>query len=124
MVISKQRSTSKPFQSASRNTQRLSEYIDNIQFRKSLGKSHSEGAQMYQDMTMSEIVEELEENGRSSRLYFLFKHNDQILKDIETMNQEKQSRFSTILKKGNSDFPTEKEMQYDSGLTFKPSKSD
>jgi hypothetical protein len=123
VMISDRQGAPKPLQSARRNTIRLSEYIESIEFRKHLGKSQSEGAQMYQDMTMSEIVEDLEVNGRQSKLYFLFKLNDRILKDIETMQLEKRSRYSHVLKKRRSGFP-ENEMDNDDGLLSKQESSE
>lgn len=74
---------------AGRNTVRIGEYLDAINFTKFLGNNVSKGAQLYHELTMSEIVEELQSNGRTSPLYFLFKYNESILKDAESMQLEK-----------------------------------
>ena len=39
---------------------RLKEYTDEIRFLKELGKKKSEGAEAYQNMTVSEIIEDIE----------------------------------------------------------------
>lgn len=58
MIQSKKTST-KPDERAGRNTVRIGEYLDAIDFRKSLGNNISKGAALYHELTMSEIVEEL-----------------------------------------------------------------
>ena len=108
------RSAGNPYANSSRNTQRLNEYIEKIKFRKKLGRDQSEGALKYQEMTMSEIIEDMQNHGRQSKLYFLYKYQDQILKDIDAVHQDKHSRYSMALKSRNSDLMSAEGLNYDS----------
>lgn len=40
----------------------------------------------------------MEENGKNSKFHFLYQYNDALLKDLESMIQEKQSRYSNAFR--------------------------